>query len=99
MIKKYNEHIKEEYKIDLSVTYELRDRSGYDGFAWEDEEIPQEESDGNYNPFDIVEMTKLLLIKREKYPNAYLVKVQYKKIPDETIEKIKIELDSKKYNL
>ena len=87
-------------RVNLDVVYEIRgtDNNG-------DEYMPRhEEDDANYNPYDLKEMVKLLIKKRQNgydhyHTGLYIVKVTTEKVPQETLEKIRLEIEAEKYNM
>lgn len=81
-------------QISLDITYELYNLNKFD----EEEEI-NTDNYLEYNPYDLEDMVKLYLILKEKYSNIFIKKVTREIIDYKTIEKIKLKLDSKKYNL
>ena len=90
-IKRFNEN------INLDTTYEIR---YYDNELGDEIEIVENDEDANYNPFDIKDMVKLLMIRQEEHSEElYLVKVHKEKVGDQIINKIKLELEAEKYNL
>jgi len=96
-IGKMNENVK------LDIVYEIR---GVDVNG--DEYIPPvEDDDYNYNPYDLKEVVKLLIIKNKKQsthipsenPRLHIVKVTTEKVPQDKLEQIRIEIEGDKYNL
>ena len=60
------------------------------------------DDDYNYNPYDIKEMVKLLIKKRQSYSKnnkPFLVKVTTTKVPQNIIKNIEMELKAEKYNI
>ena len=53
----------------------------------------------NYNPFDLKEMVNMLIIVEKEYKGLFIKKVSEKIVDNETINKIRLEIEAKKYNL
>ena len=86
--------INENFNFDIIYEIQGRDAIG-------DIYNPQsDKDDANYNPFDLKEMVKLLTKKTEQgVPNLFIVKVTSERLPDEEIERIKIQIEGDKYNI
>ena len=82
--------------VDLNITYEVR---GND--AGEEWFPPEDDNDANYNPFDLNEVVKLLIEKEKLYGEyeLYIVKVTTDILPDEEIERMKMQITGDKYNI
>jgi len=81
-------------KIDLDITYELwtLDKNG-------DEVSTQLNADGEYNPNDLTEIVELFE-KHETYDlNLSIRKITKEYITPEIIERVKMEIETKKYNV
>ena len=81
-------------KIDLDITYELwtLDKNG-------DEVSTQLNADGEYNPYDLTEIVELFE-KHETYDlNLSIRKITKEYITPEIIERVKMEIETKKYNV
>ena len=85
----------ENFEIDLDVYYELwtLDNNG------DEEEFPTVEEDGNYNIYDLTEMVELFMKYEKRDRNLFIKKITKEIIDDKTIERIKLSIESKKYNI
>lgn len=100
-----NEINKINERIDFDVTYEIK---GTD-INGDDVDIIEEDDDANYNPYDLKDMVRLLIKKNKEYSSRqipsskslrlFLIKVTRERVPHETLEKIRLELTTDKYNL
>ena len=83
-------------KIDLDIYYELWtvDRNGD-----EEEYSSGDPNDQNYNMFDLTDAVRLFM-KYESYDlNLSIKKITKEYIDEETIERVKMEIETKKYNV
>lgn len=85
----------ENFEVDLDVQYVLRTVD----MAGDEMDIPLENEDFNYNPYDLEEMVKLYIKKKKEYDQINIFKITEEVIDEETINKIKLNLTAKKYNL
>jgi len=82
-------------QVDLDIFYELWtfDKNG------DEEEFHTLTEDSEYNMYDLTDMVKLFM-KYEKYDtNLFIKKITKEIIDNETIEKIKLSIEAKKYNI
>lgn len=86
----------EKFEVDLDVTYEL---ANYNKFGEEIQLNIDDEELNNTNPFDLVEVVKLYMKYKKKYPNLEIKKVVSDFVDEKTIKDILVEIDSDKYNL
>ena len=81
-------------EIDLDISFELwtLDKNG-------DEVATQLNADGEYNPYDLTEIVELFE-KHETYDlNLSIRKITKEYITPEIIERVKMEIETKKYNV
>jgi hypothetical protein len=91
-ILKFNEGTN--FPIDLNTTYEISmiDENG-------DVVDFDEHRSYDYNPFDLEDVVGILMIFEKKYKGLFINKITVEPINKEIIDKIKLKLYAKNYNL
>jgi len=83
-------------EIDLDIYYELWTVDNNDD---EEEFNSGDPKDGNYNMYDLTEMVKLFMKYEKRDRNLFIKKITKEIIDEETIERVKLEIETKKYNV
>jgi hypothetical protein len=82
-------------QADLDIIYELwtLDNNG------DEEEFHTTVEDISYNPYDLTDMVKLFMKYEKIDRNLFIKKITTEVIDNETIKKVKLSIEEKKYNI
>lgn len=83
-------------EINLDIQYVLRT---VDVASGEEHDVPLTNDDFDYNPYSLEDMVKLYLVYKKQYDQLHLVKITEEIVDEDTINKVKVNLTAKKYNL